>query len=113
MRKARLVLAVVLVVGWTSTAAAECAWVLWTMTGNLDAATKQWSPADAFDDRQQCLQVRSHKVRSSMAGWQKRGAQNMDGHPEQGYLNFSLEGVNLALQFFCFPDTIDPREKKE
>ncbi len=29
MRAARLVLVAVLVVGWTSAASAECAWVLW------------------------------------------------------------------------------------
>ncbi len=29
MRWARLVLTVMLMVGWTSTASAECAWVLW------------------------------------------------------------------------------------
>ncbi len=89
MRWARLVLAVVLLVGWVSLASAECAWVLWMKYFPTTEEPVYWEVVDAKANQEDCI-----KTRDFMA----------ERTPD-----FAKESVHLV----CLPDTIDPREKKE
>lgn len=83
MRWVRLVLAVMLIVGWTSVAAAECAWVLWV----YNSVKVVWTVNSATPSYDQCERQKNKLARLAISV--------------------------LLEKFYCLPDTIDPREKKE
>ncbi len=89
MRWARLVLAVVLVVGWVSLASAECAWVLWMKYFPTTEEPVYWEVLGARANQEDCIKARDFMVERTP--------------------NFADESAHLV----CLPDTIDPREKKE
>ncbi len=122
MRWARLVLTLSLIVGWTSAAAAECAWVLWKK--DLERP-KDWEVLAAFESRRECIDngrwfvARVQTLMDQV--YAKKPPQppmtiSVEKH-KGGYtmnMNLTQEGLVVPyLDFVCFPDTIDPREKKE
>ncbi len=89
MRWARLVLAVSLMVGWTSAAAAECAWVLWMKYFPTTEEPVYWEVVGARANQEDCIKARAFVAERTP--------------------DFAEESARLV----CLPDTIDPREKKE
>ena len=119
MRWARLVLAVSLLVGWTSAAAAECAWVLWHNQTFRDIkppmkARSWWSADSGYGTRAECIARRDKKI-AHHASFQRAepGTKDFLLNPENASLAYTRQGTRWTLTFACFPDTIDPREKKE
>ncbi len=120
MRWARLILAVVLVVGWTSTAAAECAWVLWEhamASTNGDPILETWGINNAFEQRKECLDERRLAVNASAELKRLKGAE-VSALPDRGVVIWTqrikgrVETGGTAM-YSCFPDTLDPREKEK
>ncbi len=83
MRGARLVLAMALLLAWTATAAAECAWVLWV----YDRIKVVWTINSATPSYDQCERQKNELVRRALSDFREK--------------------------FYCLPGTIDPRDKKE
>ncbi len=125
MRWARLVLAVSLLVGWTSTAAAECAWVLWSNWIEMKViapkktsshGTVIWTLESAFEDRQQCLAEKKEYFNTYESHYQNQktvrefNSQEIAGRRR---LHVWFDKNKLTLSAICLPDTIDPRGKRE
>jgi len=127
MRAARLVLVAVLVVGWTSAASAECAWVLWkrdyTMqkwtTGLKKRSETVWIIMQATDTRNECSAKKEEVWKDEITGWERAAATlKVEIRPfdsitiYHGQIGDMTSGTTVDT-FYCLPDTIDPREKKE
>ena len=120
MRCATLILAMALLIGTASIAAAECAWVLWekhgfSRTGNgVDRVT--WSLKGAYEDHAKCA-----TSREDLLGWTAQLFRNLGGEVAlQGKWRFDLRSVIKyerdqytqidGFNFYCLPGTIsDPR----
>ena len=128
MRWARLVLPVSLLVGWTSTAAAECAWVLWeeiesTHIPHAKRAqfSTEWELHNAHGTQEECLLAKQRlwTVEAEFYEKLKEGFGPIEeiGKVPGGFLAISgtlKDGTywNSKMTYRCLPDTIDPREKK-
>ncbi len=127
MRWARLVLAVMLVVGWTSTAAAECAWVVWAKTVGKNAfgsVYTTWDVKGASEDRKRCLFEQEITLANETTFWLKLAAKENEGsdilnvdsdHNEMSLSVYKRKAGKVEVwstRFICLPDTIDPRERK-
>ncbi len=125
MRSAILVLAVSLLVGWTSAAAAECAWVLWSNWIEMKViapkktsshGTVIWTLESAFENRQQCLAGKTEWYSMEELRYQNQktvrefNSQEIAGRRR---LHVWFDKNKLTLSAICLPDTIDPRERKE
>jgi len=107
MRWARLVLAVVLVVGWTATAAAECVecvWVLWV----YNSSNAVWTINGATPSYDQCERRKVALMLQAVS----------DIKPDKDRIkafehNYKFMHKVLGERFYCLPDTIDPRERKD
>ncbi len=117
MRWARLVLAVSLLVGWTSAAAAECAWVLWqrlSIEGTQLGVGKQWTAESAYPAHTECTAVRDRTFIDVVAGLQAQpDTKVVNTNPSIAIVAYTVQGTSHVVNYTCFPDTIDPREKKE
>lgn len=83
---------------FTTSASAECAWVLWHGTGQRPV----WSRVDVFDTRVACIGQLDKK--QSEVGRLARRSSETD-------LWVVIE--NVAYQEVCLPDTMNPREAQK
>ena len=132
MKCAKLLLAIVLVVGWTSAAAAESAWVLWIHTnrggfGKSPFTTEPvpWQVWQGFNT----LEDSEHVKEKVWEEWAKKFrpqeflikwplVKKVEERPferitimQQGFEASEL--WTTVYRFVCLPGTIDPREKKQ
>ena len=114
MRWARLVLAVLLVVGWTSAAAAECAWVLWrhSLIAVGIAKSVMWSIEEAYMNRDTCEGGKQKPWDRQMKILREIEATVLEQQPPNKVVTKNRGGGESHIRFLCLPDTIDPREKK-
>jgi hypothetical protein len=84
--------------GFASSAAAECTWVLWSFGTFPDESTRRIDPVTTRETRAECEAER----RKVQGRWQ-RGEGPATQVLKQG-------GVHVTFQ--CFPDTVDPRGPK-
>ncbi len=129
MRWARLVLVMVLAVGWTSAAAAECAWVLWVHRSTWNTSGKsseRWDIEKAFLSLEDCKQGKKEAWEDLIA-WIEEHSKPID-LMGTAISTSKVEKVQddeirtsttvgsatsgTTTRFHCLPDTIDPREKK-
>ncbi len=129
MRGARLVLAMALLLAWTATAAAECAWVFWEEIedkhiprGKLPKLITEWTLHDAFSTQEECkvAKQRVWTFQAELYDKSKEFGEHIEkiGKAPGSYLSISGRlkvGGYMIFQrtYLCLPDTIDPREKKE
>ncbi len=119
MTWARLMLAVVLVIGSASVAAAECAWVLWSYVTlrsiNIPlTATSGWTAENGHPTHGECTTERDRQFRHHAAGVRvDPGTKDFTQNPSNAGLAFTRQGQRQTFTYKCLPDTIDPREKKE
>ncbi len=116
MRWARLRLAVSLMVGWTSAVAAECAWVLWdklsrSRPGTL--GTERWLIGEAYTTQHECTSARLEGWESLVNKLECSQCTIMRNWPGRNLAVLSEGGLLLMQEYWCLPDTIDPREKTE
>ncbi len=122
MRWAILVLAVSLLVGWTSAAAAECAWVLWSKSQSLTTdprrTTTQLEIYSAYANANGCENARDAEWKRTLEtymGLHKMGMYEYITGEERDKLVMGYRGEKDldTVRYLCLPDTIDPRDKKE
>ncbi len=116
MRWARLVLAVSLMVGWTSAAAAERAWVLWVKLLDTNKIAWRWSLINAYETKDTCATSQAKVMKKVADAARERGASDVK-ITEDGKSVIYTERKDDPLstrffKYFCLPDTIDPRKKK-
>ncbi len=121
MRGAIMVLTLSLIVGWTSAAAAECAWVLWVelreKVGTVAGTT--WILGEAHNDQVACNADRPRQWEKVLiiAGSQSRPESQLRKVPGRSVTIYYpasdiLPAWSKTYRLHCLPDTIDPREKK-
>ena len=117
MRWATLVLAVVLVLGWTVTAAGESKWTLWKQNAVLppgqSAGQIEWVAIQGFAERAECELFKQERWKSAIETVRKvdRQAVVKEEVPYESVVFASSAGF-VRIKWDCLPDTIDPREKK-
>ena len=119
MKRAIMVLAVSLLVGWTSAAAAECALVLWIKHFSRDikppkTANLWWEVDSAYETGAECIAFRDRRY-AYEASVARAAPDTKDFvlNSEWAILDYTRQGTRWTSKFVCFPDTLDPREKKE
>ena len=116
---ARLILAVSLLVGWTSAAAAECAWVLWSQSSfsyvnRPEGGNMWWDVERGYQIFEDCTAGRDRlAAHHASVERSKPGTTDFSYNRENSTLGYIREGRYKTLSYKCFPDTIDPREKKQ
>jgi hypothetical protein len=83
-----------------TSAAAECAWVLWI---NTISPSEVWSISGAHPTRQEC----STDLAALAAAYKKNG---YEVHTEARSAIYQKAGQNGYIR--CYPDTVDPRGPK-
>ena len=120
MKRATLVVAMTLLLGSGSVAAAECAWVLWGSRVDLPKHPRSigmWTITAAFEDRERCQRELTRRLDNVEKGAQKSGADKIVRSHEDGLLTWS-KGTGkvpermVVTHKLCLPGTLDPREKK-
>ena len=112
---ARLVLAIALVGGWTSTAAAQCAWLLWVKTavllpGDKTVSRITWDVGKVFKARANCQRARiEHWQELVRIAEADVGPANVNKKSGEYVTRFLEKGGHINEVLHCFPDTIDPR----
>jgi hypothetical protein len=100
---------------------AECAWVLWhkivktTWTpqgGKIE--NPYWELRGAFPKYEQCMEFRKEDIKDKKEIWTKESQEvrdTIDGIGIKIGINKSLtNGVMLLFDWYCMPDTTDPRK---
>jgi len=118
MKRATIVVAMILLLGSASVAAAECAWVLWErmrtigQKGELGEARGGIGIVEAYLTQDKCNSAR-------VATWEKvvqmfnQPANEIISSNRGRTFNFKgPDGTIFMQEFYCLPDTIDPREKQ-
>jgi len=122
MKTKGLVLAMLLIFGFASVAAAECAWVVWEKrqweeAGVLTARLGKpfWFLRGAYTTYENCHAARDEKFRLGADLERKvEGNKQFEETTKETLLTFTRGAqTKYILQYMCLPDTIDPREKKE
>ena len=114
MRGARMMLAMILVLAWTSAAAAECAWVLWHQLSAVETGYGAWEVENAFATHAVCAAMREEEFQLKIMALQAtEGATNVKKDAINKSYMYDTEGQRRIGRYACLPDTIDPREKKE
>ena len=121
MKMKGLVLTVVLIFGFASVAAAECAWVLWIKTDRrLSQLTSEqpqspigWEILTVRITREECLDVKARAWEGEASQYNDLskfpGIEKVNTLPRE-YVSVFLKGGGITnYRFLCLPDTIDPR----
>ena len=85
-----------LLLAWTATASAECAWVLWS-----NDHAKQWLLRGTHRDKQACFR----QIEKEFADHPATSRERADG-------NMRVQGSVATYTFHCLPDIVDPRGPK-
>jgi len=119
MKTKGLVLAMLLIFGFASVAAAECAWVLWKRTSYFPPITNrvtEWKIQEAVPDHQHCLQRKTNTWTYFDAYYkeQRDHFRRIDRIPNESFTLHSKEkGRSMTDAWFCLPDTLDPRAQEQ
>ncbi len=101
--------------------AAECAWVLWVQEERPISSRERWDLLKAFPDHKACSEElavwlkKNIEAYRAIVGPKELGGINRVVIFENGVTRFDHPGgMGIVIErFYCLPDTIDPREKKE
>jgi hypothetical protein len=108
-RRASLVV-VLLLLASVGTASGECAWVLWSqlMVSGRSLGDAQWEIRTAWNTREDC------EKRQKTDGVRHALASGYDYIPDVHVVVAKQPDgtISSTTQYFCLPDTIDPRGPK-
>ena len=118
MKWAIMVLTLSLMVGWTSAAAAECAWVLWEGVSAKDIrqniTTSFWHLHVGYPEHRDCTGSLESMFNERMAVLQADpGVRELKQNQKRAVLMYTKGDISHQNRLACLPDTIDPRERKE
>jgi hypothetical protein len=89
----------------------ECGWMLWkSTTTNVDETTKHWEIVTAASTYEQCLMAKKDLIQKELEVYRKL-SKSADVISPDHILAVIREGVIKSLDYYCFPDTIDPSKK--
>ena len=106
--------AALLLLGLTSAASADCAWVLWEQQEHLhwsEGATSAtfWKIHAARQSEADCETVLTRVWKVGVESWKDKGGKFSSA---PGYFSVSYEKESYGYNFYCLPDTVDPRGPK-
>jgi hypothetical protein len=108
----RILLAISFCLLVSSTANAECAWVLWKKTDTTGNPGGQvsWEIQDALPQYQQCRQQQMVLCNSMKQVYspEHNAVLRVDNCPTRIFAE--VKGGAVLMDFFCLPDTMDPRK---
>jgi len=89
---------------------AEGTWVLWKSTTiNVDETSKRWEIIIAVPTYEQCSIIKKDLIQKELEVYRKF-FKSADVTSPDHVLAVMREGVINTLDYYCFPDTIDPRK---
>ena len=115
MKRTLAMAVIIMLMGWGSMAAAECAWVLWNRSSELSAGggsvSTLWVILDAFEDRKACVPERDRGWKREVEKYRNTGNyKRVQDQPEDnGFFYLASTDEKGSVRFVCLPDTIDPR----
>ena len=119
MKRAIAMLTMILLLGSTPLATAECAWVLWVKTtvllsGDKNKPKPAWDIGRTFKNQPQCDRERlMHWAALAEIAEADVGASNVTKKQGEYVTRFFPTGGHINEVLHCLPDTIDPREKRK
>lgn len=120
MRKSLLLLVSIQVIGLTSIASADSAWVLWSLSRFLPSAilgsgSVTWEVLNAFEDRQSCLKEATKHI-SFLENHNRSRFKDKDKVIKEEYAGLTrlrLESDEISYySAVCLPEMVDPRPRE-
>jgi hypothetical protein len=108
----KVLLAIILLIAFSSVANAECAWVLWLKVSK-NPLTKEgkWELTKAFQTYQQCQEYKNEAINGSAENFKRNKGWDVKVYQSESILvSDSAKNESIFLEYSCFPDTIDPRK---
>jgi hypothetical protein len=97
--------------GYAEAWGAECAWVLWTKT---EASVKnkgldvRWELIGAVPKYEQCVNMLKSTYQNYKKAWLGTEIDSKEKANDEKFI--LLPFLGYSIQFYCFPDTVDPRK---
>lgn len=111
----RVLLVVLFCLFVSSITNAQCAWVLWKSTTiNFAETSKRWEIIIAVPTYEQCLMAKKGLIQNELESYRKLFGSADIISPD--HILAYIPGPNNqrsltnTLDYYCFPDTIDPRK---
>ncbi len=119
MKKLALMLILIQLIGLIPAANAVESWVLWKKEEKIESKAKEvsldamWEVIDEFAKGVECKTAMETLWDSSMQVWESKtgGLIRKVNGLRPGYLNISCKDYMITLNYYCLPETIDPRGK--
>jgi len=102
-----LLLAIALVIVFSSVANFEGTWLLWEKDINMATGQGGYALIKAVPTYEQCIQLQKQKVKRLEENLKALGVK-VEASSE--FVTFELDGNLIAIHYQCFPETIDPRK---
>ena len=106
---AAISLTFVFVLGLTSSASAECAWVLWHQAALFNVTSERSDPTSAFHWEAQEAFTSREACRKALLAAEEQLRTASQAELEASRLSSAPLG---RMRVFCLPDTVDPRGPK-
>ncbi len=99
-----------ILLAFTASASAECAWVLWSSQWKkgTDLATMRYEVNLAYPTREEC----GAAIRTTTESFRKTRPWFKTYQAKSSPYEVLMEDATGEVRYFCLPDTVDPRGPK-
>lgn len=113
----RVLLAILCLLALTTSAQADCAWVLWEKeVVNIAGHPTGWDRIDFCGTEAECrrkaIDAASIRYAREYASWPKRGTLPEPRRDDDTTVTVFPEFESRTFSYVCLPDTLDPRGPK-